>query len=187
MKYTIDELWDIYLSYGERALTMNQYQLAKESENGPDPISAQDWRKFIALPDVKKFIQEEMEVINSQAVNSMIMQAPTSRSVGNAQAINTLRKVQEEDTETEPETFVYCYTPPNCEQVFSTKFRNSLEMESLSVEQQKVYEEQNLIEQLKSDKVELQDEVKQLKKEVEQYSKEKIEWKIGDSLGLTNG
>ena len=57
-----------------------------------------------------------MSLIRTAAINDIIQQAPNSKSVGQAQLINSLIKLEEASSSKEGPTFIYCYVPLNEEQ-----------------------------------------------------------------------
>lgn len=101
-----------FLALEERAIYLNHYQLARETAI-EDP---QIWKAFLTDPKTVDYIQSEMSLIRSAAINDIIQQAPNSRSVGQAQLINSLLKLEEASSTKEGPAFIYCYVPLNVEQ-----------------------------------------------------------------------
>lgn len=177
-EWTHEKLWEIFLSFGQPATSMNQYELSELH----DGISPKRWRLFLEQSDVQKHIEEEMNIISSQGINKMLTEAPTARSVGMPQTITAMQKIKESNMALEPETFIYSYVPPDTEQVFSASFRNALESESLSVEQQTVRE--GIIEKQRLNRriEELEQINHEQEKELESYRKREKEWAISQRL-----
>lgn len=114
-KAQFEECKKQFLELGELALTMNHYQLAMET-NIEDPIT---WKQFLLDPRIADYINSEMNIIRSAGINEIIKQAPNSRSVGQAQLINALVKIDEATTNKDGPIFIYTYVPLNPEQKFA--------------------------------------------------------------------
>ena len=104
-----------FLALGEIALTMNHYQLAMETTI-EDPVI---WKMFLLDPRIADYINSEMNIIRTAGINEIIKQAPNSRSVGQAQLINALVKIDEAATNKDGPVFIYSYVPLNDEQKFA--------------------------------------------------------------------
>lgn len=104
-----------FLRLGETALTMNHYKLATETSI-TDPIV---WKMFLLDPRIADYISSEMNIIRSASINEIIKQAPNSRSVGQAQLINALVKIDEASENKEGPVFIYSYVPLNDEQQYA--------------------------------------------------------------------
>ncbi len=104
-----------FLKLGELALTMNHYQLAMETtiEN---PVI---WKMFLLDPRIVDYINSEMNIIRNAGINEIIKQAPSSRSVGQAQLINALVKIDEASINKDGPVFIYSYVPLSEEQKFA--------------------------------------------------------------------
>ena len=104
-----------FLKLGERALYMNHYQLAVETHI-EDPIL---WKMFLIDPRIADYISSEMNIIRTASINEIIQKAPNSKSVGQAQLINALVKIDENATNKDGPIFIYSYVPLNEEQKFA--------------------------------------------------------------------
>lgn len=100
---------------GENALYLNHYQLAAET-NIKDPIR---WKKFLTDPRIADYISSEMNLIRTASINKITHEAPNSKSVGQAQLINALVKIDEAATDKSGPVFIYSYVPLNDEQAFA--------------------------------------------------------------------
>lgn len=108
-----ETMWDLFLALGKNAITMNHYDL---HEKIPD-FSLIEWKEFLLEKDVEDFIKSENKLLQNAQLNQMLLNAANSRSVGQAQLINTLYKVQEEQNETkEGPLFIYNYIPLDAHQ-----------------------------------------------------------------------
>ena len=104
-----------FLTLGERALYMNHYQLAAETRI-EDPIL---WKMFLIDPRIADYISSEMNIIRTASINEIIQKAPNSKSVGQAQLINALVKIDESASNKDGPVFIYSYVPLNEEQKFA--------------------------------------------------------------------
>lgn len=103
-----------FKSLGKPALSMNHYDLATISEAFSN---AEDWREFLLDPQTLDYIKKEMDVIRKAELNKLQKDAASSRSVGQAQLLNSLAKLEEANEETpDGPVFIYCYVPLNDEQ-----------------------------------------------------------------------
>lgn len=103
---------EIFCSLGEEGLYYNHYQLASITAID-NPII---WKDFLTDPKTVDYITTEMNVIRTAAINEAIQKAPNSNSVGLAQLLNTLTKIDEKSTKKDGPAFIYCYVPLNTEQ-----------------------------------------------------------------------
>lgn len=104
-----------FLQLGERALYLNHYQLAVETKI-KDPIT---WKVFLTDPRIADYISSEMNLIRNAAINKIIHTAPDSKSVGQAQLINSLVKIDEAASNRTGPVFIYTYVPLNKEQKYA--------------------------------------------------------------------
>lgn len=111
-----------FLQLGEKALYLTHYQLAVETRI-KDPVQ---WKMFLTDPRIADYISSEMNLIRSASINEIIHKAPNSKSVGQAQLINALVKIDEASADKSGPIFIYSYVPLNAEQEFAP---NILRME----------------------------------------------------------
>ena len=112
-----------FLQLGEKALYLTHYQLAVETRI-KDPVQ---WKMFLTDPRIADYISSEMNLIRSASINEIIHKAPNSKSVGQAQLINALVKIDEASADKSGPIFIYSYVPLNAEQEFAP---NILRMET---------------------------------------------------------
>lgn len=129
-----NECKDQFLTLGERALYMNHYQLAAETRI-EDPII---WKMFLIDPRISDYINSEMNIIRGASINEIIQKAPNSKSVGQAQLINALVKIDETATNKDGPVFIYSYVPLNAEQSFAP----NVLMPSEGIKQKEDHEEE---------------------------------------------
>lgn len=109
----INKLLEQFNELGQKALGMNHYELAEETEEHDAVI----WRNFLMEPKVVDMIRSEMDVIRNTQLNKLVQEAAQSRSVGQSQFMNALLKMDEIGAKKEGPTFVYCYVPLSNEQI----------------------------------------------------------------------
>lgn len=110
-----DECKREFIELGEHALYLNHYQLAAETHI-KDPII---WKVFLTDPRIADYISSEMNLIRNASINEIIHKAPNSKSVGQAQLINALVKIDEAASNKTGPVFIYSYVPLNAEQKFA--------------------------------------------------------------------
>ncbi len=104
-----------FTELGERALYLNHYQLAAETHIRDAII----WKTFLTDPRIADYISSEMNLIRNASINEIIHKAPNSKSVGQAQLINALVKIDEMAVNKNGPVFIYSYVPLNAEQKFA--------------------------------------------------------------------
>lgn len=112
-----------FLALGEMSLKLNHYQLARET-NIEDPMI---WKTFLTDPRSVEFISSEMDLIRQATINEIIQHAGDSKSVGQAQLINSLAKLDETAQTKEGPAFIFCYVPLNTEQKFAPNIQTVTE------------------------------------------------------------
>lgn len=104
-----------FIQLGEHALYLNHYQLATETRI-KDPIL---WKAFLTDPRIADYVSSEMNLIRTASINEIIHKAPNSKSVGQAQLINALVKIEEASANKTGPVFIYSYVPLNAEQAYA--------------------------------------------------------------------
>jgi len=102
-------LWSKFLALGKEALVMNHYDLNEVEKD----IKVGDWKTFLMTQEVKDWIASELKLIHSSELNKLVENVSTSRSVGQAQLLNSLQKFTEENDKKEGPAFIYSYVPVN--------------------------------------------------------------------------
>jgi|GEM_PF-3282939 len=107
-------LWEKFEALGQKALTMSHYDLAKEVEG----TTKDEWRDFLNEADVAEYIRNEMRIISDSIQKRMITDIVTGgdRSVGRAQIINTLDKINDGVAKKDGPIFIYSYVPLDAQQ-----------------------------------------------------------------------
>ena len=104
-----------FVELGESALYLNHYQLAAQTHIA-DPIV---WKIFLTDPQIADYISSEMNLIRTASINEIVHKAPNSKSVGQAQLINALTKIDEMASNKTGPVFIYSYVPLNAEQAYA--------------------------------------------------------------------
>lgn len=119
-----DQMFLAFKLMGQEALAMNHYDL-----QATDPTySAEEWKIFLSEPDIQDYIKKEMQIIRKSQMNKIVQESADSRSVGQAQLLGTLQKMDEDNSEAEGPVFIYCHVPLNSEQAFAP---NVMEVDEL--------------------------------------------------------
>lgn len=113
--YQFNECKRQFTELGEKALYLNHYQLAAETHIKDAII----WKMFLIDPRIADYINAEMTLIRNASINEIIHKAPNSKSVGQAQLINALVKIDEAASNRTGPVFIYTYVPLNDEQKFA--------------------------------------------------------------------
>lgn len=108
----INELWTIFKQSGEKAITWSHYDLAdKTSINDPEV-----WKEFLMAPEVEAWIGTELKLIKDSEMKKIVQGAATSRSVGQAQLMTALGKLDDGTQKKEGPIFIYMHVPLNSQQ-----------------------------------------------------------------------
>ena len=92
---------------GKNALSMNHFDLSVVCSE----FDSDQWATFLALPEIQEHIDREMAIIRQSTKNKLIQDAGSSKSVGQAQLLNTLQKMDEDTIDDSGPTFIYCHVP----------------------------------------------------------------------------
>ena len=109
------DLWEIFKTLGQDALVMNHYELEEKTR-----LPNTTWKEFLNEPDIADWIRSEITLLRKSELNKMVKDVSSSRSVGQAQLMTTLQKLDEKSSEKEGPIFVYCYVPLNQDQASAT-------------------------------------------------------------------
>jgi hypothetical protein len=104
--------WDTLINFAPESLSWNHYDLAKNT-----PLSSiENWRQFLSEPEVRNWLTNERELLQEIEYARLTLNV-NERSVGQAQLINSLSKIQENQKRTtDGPIFIYSYVPLNNEQ-----------------------------------------------------------------------
>jgi endo-1,4-beta-D-glucanase Y len=113
-------MMEMFKAVGPKALSYSHYDLADKTE-AFDPES---WKAFLMLPAVSEWIRTELDMLQSSELRKLIQGVSSSRSVGQAQLINSLTKMQESNGLKEGPIFIYSYVPLDNEQMHAPTVRS---------------------------------------------------------------
>ena len=102
---------EIFLSLGKQAIAMNHYDFAAATRG--HELTANDWKEFLSDNRVKAYIDTEFLAIRDAEFRKIISNINSSKSVGQAQIINSLAKMLDanaDDSKKGP-AFIYMYVP----------------------------------------------------------------------------
>jgi len=122
------KMQDIFNSFQSDALYMSHYDLAARSKGEFSPI---DWRVFLNDYRVVEFLEEELNMIQRNAIMKMMKDIDQSKSTGQAQLLNTLVQQSTKNKSKDGPVFIYTYIPlseqeeaaPNVEKLQSDPFK----------------------------------------------------------------
>lgn len=110
------KMWQIFKMLGETAFVMNHYDLAKNTEIKEAPL----WKLFLMEPDVANYINTEINIIKNAELNKMLKDIGSSKSVGQAQLMVALSKLNEGTAQKDGPIFIYTYVPLSPDQAQAT-------------------------------------------------------------------
>lgn len=111
-KNEFEKLKEIYLSLGPQALSLNHYELSNTTKYG-NPIL---WKEFLMEPEIRQHINEETALIRQAELNKITTDLKGSRSVGQAQLINALQKLEDNNANPDGPVYIYTYVPLSADQ-----------------------------------------------------------------------
>ena len=106
-KAKFDKLKESYMALGARALTLNHYELTKET----GVAEPQVWKEFLMEPEIQQYISEETAIIRNAELHKITSNLEGSRSVGQAQLISALTKLEDTQNTANGPAFIYSYVP----------------------------------------------------------------------------
>lgn len=113
---TFKAMESLFISLGKDALHMNHYDFAAAFPNSS--YNTQDWKEFLTDNRVIEYINSEFEAIKQTELRKIIIDIGDSRSVGQAQIINSLQKLMDgKDLKKEGPAYIYAYVPLDAEQM----------------------------------------------------------------------
>lgn len=110
---------EVFLAQGKQAISMNHYDLADVSKKltGMPHFTPSIWKSFLTDPRVAEYINNEFSALQNAELRKIIIDINSSKSVGQAQIINSLVKLLNEGTAKDESTaYIYCYIPLNDQQ-----------------------------------------------------------------------
>lgn len=111
-----EKMFNVFKAMGQVALSMNHYDLEMASNA---EYSAEEWKEFLSTLEAQDYIKKEMTIIRTSQMNKIVQESSSSRSVGQAQLLGALQKMDNDDGEADGPVFIYCHVPLNAEQKFA--------------------------------------------------------------------
>lgn len=103
-----EELKELFSEGLPKTLAMNHYDLAQAY---PD-TSSEEWREFLTNPEIEQWITTELSLIQNAELSKIITSINQhGNSVGRAQIINSLVKLQDNKSTKEGPIFIYTHVP----------------------------------------------------------------------------
>ena len=118
-----NEMWKYFKELGKIAISMSHYDLAENTSLKSPDI----WKEFLYEPDVQEYLDTERKLMHNVELNKLIQDVSSSRSVGQAQIINALSKMSEENSHKEGPVFIYTYVPVTEDQAKLDVVRKEIE------------------------------------------------------------
>ena len=109
-----------YFGLGLTAFSMNHYDLAKMTSFH----TPADWKEFLLRPEIADYKASERAIVQEATMNKIAQDAGTSNSVGKAQLLNALQKMNDGGKKEGP-TFIYTYVPANEQQAKAANYREA--------------------------------------------------------------
>lgn len=101
------ELWEAFKALEQKAIAMNHYDLARITHIK----DVQLWKKFLTDPEVSSYIDQEAQILTQTELRKLTSDVSDSRSVGQAQLINAINKLNDTKLTKEGPIFIYTYVP----------------------------------------------------------------------------
>ena len=106
--------WEQIKLFAPKSISWSHYDLAAQTE----VESVDIWKEFLLRRDVQEWIEQERMILQQAELSKLSTEVANSRSVGQAQLISTMQKINESNKANKAEgpAFVYCYVPLNPQQ-----------------------------------------------------------------------
>ncbi len=88
---------------------MSHYDLASVYKE----TTSDDWKEFLMDTGVQDWIKQEVSMIQDSELKKLLKGVSSSKSIGQAQLMNTLAKLSETKETKEGPVFIYTYVPLN--------------------------------------------------------------------------
>lgn len=106
-KEQFEKLKETFANLGAEGLALNHYELADKTGFATPAL----WKEFLMEPEIKQYISTEAAIIRNAELNKITTDLKGSRSVGQAQLISALTKLDGQNTTAEGPVFIYSYVP----------------------------------------------------------------------------
>lgn len=100
------ELFTMYQGMCPDALYMNHYELQAATM-----IPSATWKELLQINEIANWVKSELKTLRQAELAKITQDVSESKSVGQAQLITALQKVDSEQNVKVGPAFVYCYVP----------------------------------------------------------------------------
>lgn len=109
-----EQCWEQLKMFAPKSISWSHYDLAVQTEIE----SVDTWKEFLLQRDVQEWIEQERVLLQQAELSKLSTEVANSRSVGQAQLISTMQKINEgnKNNKAEGPAFIYCYVPLNTQQ-----------------------------------------------------------------------
>ena len=107
--------WEQMRTFAPKSISWSHYDLARETEIEDIDL----WKEFLLKRDVIDWLAEERIILQSSELAKLSTDVSKSRSVGQAQLISAMQRIDKdnrEETASGP-AYIYTYVPLNTEQI----------------------------------------------------------------------
>lgn len=119
MKITITQeeyetCWEELKNNAPESIAWNHYDLAENTMISDKEV----WKRFLQIPEVVEWLDSERKLLQKYELVKLSTDVANSRSVGQAQLISAMGKINAENTDDTAKgpAFIYCYIPLNEQQ-----------------------------------------------------------------------
>jgi len=102
----------MFKTIGPEVITLSHYDLAEQT----DIRDPEAWKAFLMEPEVKRWVESEMAIMQDTELKRLVKGSSKSRSMGQSQMINTLSKLNEKSDTKEGPVMIYMFVPMSAEQ-----------------------------------------------------------------------
>lgn len=109
-----DACWEQMKTFAPKSISWSHYDLARETEINDIEL----WKEFLFKREVVDWLTEERTLLQSSELAKLSTDVSKSRSVGQAQLISAMQRIDKdnrEETASGP-AYIYTYVPLNAEQ-----------------------------------------------------------------------
>ena len=111
---TKEDCWSLLKAFAPDSISWNHYDLALNTKINDSDI----WKTFLLLPEVMEWLEGERAILQRYELAKLTNNVSNSRSVGQAQLINAVDKINAQNLNkaNSGPIFIYTYIPLNAEQ-----------------------------------------------------------------------
>ena len=102
-----EQLWVIFKEFGQDALAMSHYDLAEQVTD----YDVETWKTFLLERDVITWVTQELKLLQESEMKKIVKGISNSNSVGQAQLMTALGKMQDNKAIKDGPVFIYTHVP----------------------------------------------------------------------------